>query len=87
MKMDNQLKIIDDLASDAQREIPPVVNVANRVIYRLQDREASLERPMAFLAALAAAPAVVVLVLTINLIYNMTDPLSGIIWVAASLVG
>ena len=84
--MDNNLNIIDGLAQKARRETPPEIQAANRVICRLRERERSLERPLAFFAALAAAPAAVVSVLTINLIYNMTDPLSGFLWLAANLV-
>ncbi len=74
------------LVSRAMLERAPRVNVSGRVLYALRYQEQSYDAPLARLAALALAPAAVMVIVSANLFLSISDPLESLFYAAVSLL-
>jgi uncharacterized membrane protein YjjP (DUF1212 family) len=84
--VNDPLDFVDRLARHARRESPRQVEVASRVLVRLQAQPVLLRRPMVVFAAGYAALAVIALIYGFNVLSAAQDPLANAFRIAAGLV-
>ncbi len=71
----NELELLRKLGCAAARESVPHVDVTRGTMAEVVERQIGVERPFAWIAGLAAAGAVPVVILAIHVWNDWTDPL------------
>ncbi|MFC1572721.1 hypothetical protein ACFL6M_03890 [Candidatus Eisenbacteria bacterium] len=73
--MHDPLKHLDKIAARARGEQPPRVDVSERVVTHLLQRQPRVDRPLLVFALGSVAAAIVVALITIPLLNSVSDPL------------
>jgi hypothetical protein len=75
----NQEELLRTLARSAKRESPPVVDVSGPVLRHIRALRLQVDPPMAVMAALSAAAAVILLVYSTGLWSAWQDPMTAML--------
>ncbi len=84
--MIDPLKILDDFAVRARRDLPPDIDISARVLLRLSREAPAPAWPMALVASGTAVAALVVLGISLPLYEMLTDPWSVFFIMAANVL-
>ena len=80
------IKYVETLAARARLEMAPQTKVSSRVLYHLRQDDIPVDQIIRPFAMLTVVAAVVTLVLSIQLYGVLSNPLSGLFWLATEVM-